>query len=189
MWLGRIFDDFRASAREMKRVRALCAAAMLTALQVILGALTVTLGPSIQITFDYLPLCALSMFFGPVPAMISGALADLLAFVIRPTGAFNPGFTISAALNGLIYGLFFYRKVFDKPWKMPLCALLSRLIAVVLCNICLNSVWLLWMYGKTAWTWIPGRVLKNVIEYPVSVVLLIAMQSTLNRIGHMIALK
>ncbi len=189
MWLARIFNDFRNSAREMERVRALCATAMLTALQVILGALTITVGPSIQITFDYLPLCALSMFFGPVPAMISGSLADLLAFVIRPTGAFNPGFTLSAALNGLIYGLFFYRKTFDKPWKLPLCAVLSRLIAVVLCNICLNSLWLLWMYGQTAWTWIPGRVIKNVIEYPVSVVLLLAMQSALGRISRIISLK
>ena len=189
MWFDRICDDFRHSAREMKRVRALCAAAMLTALQVILGALTITVGSSIQITFDYLPLCALSMFFGPVPAMISGALADLLSFLIRPTGAFNPGFTLSAALNGLIYGLFFYRKVFDKRWKLPLCALLSRLIAVIVCNICLNSVWLLWMYGQTAWTWIPTRVIKNVIEYPVSVVLLLAMQDALNRIARVISIK
>ena len=189
MWLHRIFNDFRMSAQELKRVRSLCAIALLTTLQIILGALTIPVGSSLQITFDYLPLCVLSMFFGPAPAMLSGALADLLSFLIRPTGAFNPGFMLSAALNGLIYGLFFYRKTFDKPWKLPLCAALSRLVAVVLCNIFLNSVWLLWMYGQTAWTWIPTRVIKNIIEYPVSVILLLALQSALTPIGRILSPK
>ena len=156
--------------------------AMLLALQIILGAATLQLDSSIQITFDYLPLCVTAMFFGPVPAMLSGALSDLLSFLIRPTGAFNPGFMLTAAANGLIYSLFFYQKSFDRPWKLILAAALSRLMAVVIGNIILNSLWLILMYGEGAWAWIPGRVLKNVIEYPVSVFLLFSLQSVMSRI-------
>lgn len=177
-----ISEAFRASAKELRRVRSLVTIAMLLALQIILGALTLQLDSSIQITFDYLPLCVTAMFFGPVPAMLSGALADLLSFIIRPTGAFNPGFMLTAAVNGLIYGLFFYKKNFDKPWKLLLAAALSRLIAVIIGNICLNSLWLILMYGQGAWAWIPGRILKNVIEYPVSVLLLFSLQGVMNRI-------
>ena len=177
-----ISEAFRASAKELRRVRSLVTIAMLLALQIILGALTLQLDSSIQITFDYLPLCVTAMFFGPVPAMLSGALADLLSFIIRPTGAFNPGFMLTAAVNGLIYGLFFYKKNFDKPWKLLLAAALSRLIAVIVGNICLNSLWLILMYGQGAWAWIPGRILKNVIEYPVSVLLLFSLQGVMNRI-------
>ncbi len=177
-----ISEAFRASAKELRRVRSLVTIAMLLALQIILGALTLQLDSSIQITFDYLPLCVTAMFFGPVPAILSGALADLLSFIIRPTGAFNPGFMLTAAVNGLIYGLFFYKKNFDKPWKLILSCALSRLIAVIIGNICLNSLWLILMYGQGAWAWIPGRILKNVIEYPVSVLLLFSLQGVMNRI-------
>ena len=39
---------------------------------------------------------------------VCGGLGDLIQFVIKPTGAYFPGWTISAALAGFIYGLFFY---------------------------------------------------------------------------------
>lgn len=182
MGINGIKEAFSTSAKELRRIRSLVTIAMLLALQIILGALTLQIDSSIQITFDYLPLCVTAMFFGPVPAMLSGALADLLSFLIRPTGAFNPGFMLTAAVNGLIYSLLFYKKNFDKPWKLILAAALSRLIAVILCNICLNSLWLILMYGQGAWAWIPGRILKNIIEYPVSVILLFSLQGVMNRI-------
>ena len=182
MGFHRIAENFRASAKELKRIRSLATVAMLLALQIILGALTLQIDSSIQITFDYLPLCVTAMFFGPVPALLSGGLADLLAFLIRPTGAFNPGFTLSSALGGLIYGLCFYKKSFDRPWKLILAAALARFAVAVVCNICLNSLWLILMYGQGAWAWIPGRIVKNLIEYPVSVVLLFSLQSVMNRI-------
>lgn len=182
MAFHRTIQNFRASAKEIRRVRALAMIAMLLALQIILGAMTLQLDSSIQITFDYLPLCVTAFFFGPVPAMLSGALSDLLSFLIRPTGAFHPGFMLTGALNGLIYGLFFYKISFDRPWKLILAAALSRLIAVTLCNICLNNLWLLQMYGTGMWARIPGRILKNIIEYPISVLLLLSLQSAMNRI-------
>ena len=182
MALHRTADLFRASAGELKRVRSLVSIAMLLALQIILGAMTLKIDSSIQITFDYLPLCVTAMFFGPVPAMLSGALSDLLSFLIRPTGAFNPGFMLTAAVNGLIYSLFFYQRTFGKPWKLLLSAALSRLIAVVIGNIALNSLWLILMYGQGAWAWIPGRIIKNIIEYPFSVFLLFSLQGIMNRI-------
>ena len=182
MALHHFTDHFRESAKELKRIRSLVTVAMLLTLQIILGTMTLQIDSSIQITFDYLPLCVTAMFFGPVPAMLSGALADLLSFLIRPTGAFNPGFMLTAAVNGLIYSLFFYKKLFDRPWKLILAAALSRLIAVIIGNICLNSLWLIWMYGEGAWAWIPGRIIKNIIEYPVSVALLFSLQGVMNRI-------
>ena len=178
MGLHGISEAFRASAKELRRVRSLVTIAMLLALQIILGALTLQLDSSIQITFDYLPLCAVSMLFGPVPAMLTGALSDLLAFLIRPTGAFNPGFTISAAVSGLLYSLFLYDQEPLKLWQL----ILARLIVVVVCNAVLNTAWLLLMYGAGAWAWIPGRLIKNAVEYPVSVALLWALHRLLIRI-------
>ena len=172
MDLRRISDNFRRSAQELKRIRPLVTIAMLLALQIILGMLTIPVGQSIQITFDYLPACVTAMLFGPVPAFLTGALADLISFVLRPTGAFHPGFMLSPALAGVIYSLFFYRRDPLRLWHF----ILARLLAAALCNVCLNSIWLLQLYGQTAWAWIPGRILKNAVELPVSIVLLAAVR-------------
>lgn len=172
MGLRRISDDFRHSAREMKRIRPLVTAAMLLALQIILGMLKIPIGQSIQITFDYLPACVTAMLFGPVPALLTGALADLIAFMLLPSGAFHPGFMLSSALAGLIYSLFFYRRDSVRLWQI----ILARLAAAAFCNVLLNSLWLIQLYGQSAWAWIPGRILKNAVELPISVVLLAAVQ-------------
>lgn len=171
----RLTNAFRRSAGNLRRIRPLAAVGMLTALQIILSMLTIQIGSSIQITFDYLPLAVVGMLFGPVPAMFTGALSDLIAFFIRPTGAFNPGFAVSAALSGLFYGLFLYEQNPVRMWQL----LVSRLLAVLVCNIGLNTLWLLLMYGSGAWAWIPGRILKNALEYPVSILLLWGVQRAL----------
>ena len=38
------------------------------------------------------------------------------------------------------------------------------------------------MYGEGMWASMPSRIIKNVIEYPVSVVLLFSLQGIMNRI-------
>jgi len=168
-------DDLRASARELKKIRSLATVGMLLAVQVILGLFTIPVSNSIHITFDYLPLCLTGVLFGPVPAMLTGALSDLIVFLIRPTGPFNPGFTLSAALSGLIYSLFLYRRE-----KIGVGAIaVSRLVVVVVCNVVLNSCWLLLLYGQGALAWIPGRILKNAVEYPISLVLTCSLMRVL----------
>lgn len=178
MYLRRIASGFSRSAMELKRVRSLATIGMLLALQVILGLLTIPIGSSIQISFEYLPLCMVSMLFGPVPAMLCGGLSDLIVFLIRPTGPFNPLFTLNAALAGLLYSLFLYGNQPVRPWRL----IVSRLAVVVLCNLCINTLLLVLIYGPGAWAWIPGRLLKNAVEYPVSLILLWAVQRLLNGI-------
>ncbi len=48
-------------------------------------------------------------FFGPVVGAVIGALIDVVGYFVHPTGPFFPGFTISNALIGTIYGLFYGR--------------------------------------------------------------------------------
>ncbi|MBQ2957803.1 MAG: folate family ECF transporter S component [Clostridia bacterium] len=179
---GRLKEDFIGSARMLRQPRCLALSGLMLALQVILGMSTIQIDSSIQITFDYLPLYVTAYLCGPVPAMLTGGLSDLIAFLIRPTGAFNPGFTLSAALSGLIYSLFVYRKDFDRPWMLMLSVALARLTVAAVCNVCLNSAWLILMYGQGALAWIPGRLLKNLIEYPISILLIHSLHRLIARI-------
>lgn len=177
-------NELTRSAKTLKSVRSLTVIGMLLAVQVILGLFTIPIGHSIQITFDYLPLWLTGLLFGPVPATLTGALSDLIVYLIRPTGPFNPGFTLSAALSGFIYGLLLYRR--DCSFRS---LAVSRLIAVVVCNVLLNSCWLLLLYGAGALLWIPGRILKNVIEYPVGLALMCALMRVLPTLRKSLAEK
>lgn len=66
-----------------------------------------------EITLTGLPIAAGGYLLGPWFGMIIGALIDVCGFLAAPKGAFFPGFTVSYALVGMIYGLFLYRKTWD----------------------------------------------------------------------------
>ena len=101
------------SALELKSVYGLAAAAMLLAIRVVLGlfanATLPMFGNTVKISAAFMPIAAAGAILGPIPAMLVGALGDVLSYLISPSGAYIPGFTISGALTGLIYGFAFYK--------------------------------------------------------------------------------
>ena len=160
-----VFSD---SSRELKRPRGLVTAAMLLAVQVALGLVaSIPLGPDIRISFGYLALSSAGALLGPAVAPINGALADLIGHFIRPTGPYFPGFTVTGLVSGLIYGLMLYRR--DVSLKRLLA---TKLLIDVICNLLLNTLWLNMLYGKAFFALLPARALKNLLQYPVDVLLL-----------------
>lgn len=101
----------KESFLELKKPSSLAVTAMLLALCVVLGIFgnftLAVFGNMVKIKFTFLPIAVAGALFGPVPAVLVGALGDVLAFILAPSGAYIPGFTVSAALTGLIYGCFF----------------------------------------------------------------------------------
>lgn len=62
--------------------------------------------PALRIGFGSLPVIIAGILFGPLVGGAVGMVADLIGFIINPMGgAYFPGFTVSAALNGVIPGL------------------------------------------------------------------------------------
>lgn len=69
--------------------------------------------PALRMGFGSIPLIMSGMMFGPLVGGITGVVADLIGYFINPMGgSFFPGFTISAALYGIISGLLF------KKWQI-----------------------------------------------------------------------
>lgn len=161
-------NAFIRSLRGMKTVRILATVAMLLAVQVILGLVAaIPLGNSIRISFGGLALSVTGALFGPVPAAINGALADILGSLIHPIGPYFPGFTLTGLLNGLIYGFVLYER---RPTLKRV--LLAKLLIDVICNLLLNTLWLDLLYGKAFFAILPARFLKNLLQYPVDVLML-----------------
>lgn len=104
---------FVDSAKELKKIYSLAAIAMLLALRVVLGmfanATLPMFGGTVKISGAFLPIAIAGAMFGPIPAALVGALGDVVSFLIAPGGAYIPGFTISGALTGLIYGFALYK--------------------------------------------------------------------------------
>ncbi len=83
--------------------------ALMIALGIVLNRIIPTT-PVFHITLDFLPMFIVGILFGPIWGAIAYGLVDLLANILMPYGAINPGITFSLMLLGLIYGFVFYKK-------------------------------------------------------------------------------
>lgn len=162
-------DDLAESAKNLKKTRVMVACAMLLAIEVVLNAtVSVYLFSYLRISFGFLAVAATAFLYGPSPAMLIAALSDVIVFLIRPAGPFFPGFTLNAALCGLVYGLAFYR-VKEANWTR---VLIAQAIVVVVLHISLNTLWLSMTLGKGFIALLPARALKNAVQYAIDVPLL-----------------
>ena len=157
---------FSDSLQELRKTRSLAVTAMLLAIAVILGFLAVQVTESIKISFAFLVDELVGMLFGPAVGGIFAGVLDILKLMLKPSGAYFPGFTLSAVLGGLIYGFAFYRK----PVSVKR-VFLANLIVKVFDNIILNSLWLHIMYGKALAALLPARIVSNAVMLPVDTAL------------------
>ena len=164
------------SARELKNTRALTLLAMLTALDAVLGLFTIPIGDYIRIGFGYLPIAVAGYYFGPIPGMMMGAVADVLQYLIKPSGAYFPGYTLSAMMVGFIFGVFLYRQ---KPTFRRI--FFSRLLSSLLFNFGLNSLWIYLTIGTPLPVLLTGRGLKALCSFPVELFLLFLILSFATR--------
>lgn len=63
--------------------------------------------PALRINFASIPLMLSGIILGPATGFISGAVADIINFMVKPGGPYFPGFTLVSALSGFIPGLIF----------------------------------------------------------------------------------
>lgn len=154
---------------QRKAVLRLTTSAMLLALSVILGFFKIPLSQVSEIRLQFLPVAAEGILFGPLYGGIVGGLSDILCYMVRPTGAFFPGFTISAVIQGMIYGLILHE---DHGLKRILLALV---LDTVIVSLILNPLWLMILYGNSFIVVFSARIIKVLIMFPINALFLIAI--------------
>lgn len=167
-----------ASINEFKNVKSVCVAAMMTAINTLIGAFKITISQFLVISFSSLAVAPCAMFCGPLLTATVGAIADVLKYLIRPDGPFFPGFTINEFIIGLIYGFLFY-KVSNITWKR---CLVARILVVLLINMFLTPLWLHILYGNPLLVLVGARVVKNIVLLPFDTALLYFVVKTTKRI-------
>ena len=96
--MERLATLFTGSFRQLKQVKTVTVCAMLGAVAIVLGSLSIELGSTLRIGFSGIPNEIVHMLFGPVVGSVFAGTMDILKYLIKPTGAFFPGFTLIAML-------------------------------------------------------------------------------------------
>ena len=162
------------SAKELKSVRKMVIMALLLALTLVSKLLVLPSGfGTLGFRFGLIFLSVAAMIGGPVPALLIGALSDILGFFLfeSGSGAFNPIFTLSAMLSCFIYGLCFYRTniSFTK-------CLIARIFVNFICNFLIEGFGQIMVYNyKFSWLYLTSLPKQVAYLIPQSIIIFIVL--------------
>ena len=146
------------------------------ALEIVLSKLVSVNLAFLRIGFGFLPIAIVAILYGPVWAGITYAIGDVIGGFLFPTGAFFPGFTLTAFLTGIIFGLILYRH------EVTFIRALAASAAVcLLCNLLLNTYWLTFILGKGFKILLASRAVKEIVAIPIMALLIVAVDKTVIR--------
>jgi ECF transporter S component (folate family) len=157
---------FSDSYKELKKLKTIVITALLMAIGIILGQFSIQISQSVKIGISFIATQMTANLFGPVVGGIMGGAADILKFIIRPTGPFLIGYTISAMLGPMIYGVMLYKKPISF-WRI----FLSKAVVAILINLLLGTFWSYHYFGAAFWAGIPAKLVQQVIQVPVQSVI------------------
>ncbi|MCF0158534.1 MAG: folate family ECF transporter S component [Veillonella sp.] len=133
----------------------------------------------IHITFGFIPTALFSIMHGPLRAGIMAGIASCIGMFFFGKGVFFPGFILSDFLTGAVYGYFLYKKpITIKTICIP------ELIVTICIHLGLNTLWLTIFYDKAMSAIFMGRLIKNIICFPLEVGLIFIIYKTLSKFIH-----
>jgi ECF transporter S component (folate family) len=143
--------------RKHSKITKLVVISFMITLEVLLTRIFAIFMPtSFRLSLGFLPVAMTSILYGPLWAGISYAMGDLIGMLIFPMGPYFPGFTLTAFLTGLTFGLVLYgRPVTFKR------TLLASLIVVVFLNLILDTFWLYLLFDQAVIALLPLRLVKS----------------------------
>ncbi len=176
---------WRLAAAEMKNGKMFVFAAMIVALRVALKSVSIPVAADLYIGVGFLANAFGSMVYGPVMALLSGAVSDTLGAVLFPKGTYFLPFILTEMAGSLIYALFLYRSEITVR-RVILCKFTVNLAV----NIVMTTP-IMWLYyrlvmGRNYEILNMMRILKNLVLFPIeAVVLTLFLRLMLPAIGKM----
>lgn len=146
--------------------------AMLIALEVVLSRLVAPINTQFsKISFAFVPVVIASYLYGVKGGVAVAGIADVIGAVLFPSGEFFPGFTLTAILQGLIFGFFLSRKFDDKLKNVFVRTLIPVLLSQILLSLLLNTYWLSYMYHSQFSALLVTRVVQTLVMTAVQAVI------------------
>lgn len=155
-------DRFSFSTQEIAVV------GVLMALGLALSRVSIPIGLTNRLSVGFIVTAMFGILYGPVVGGFAAAGVDLLtSFIFGQPGGFFIGFTFTAFMNGVIYGLFLHRK--HVTWKHVLGAVV---VQTIVSNIILNTLWVNLLYQTPVMVLLASRVPQNLIMAPIRFIVL-----------------
>lgn len=142
----------------------------LMALEIVLTRLFSFFLPFLRLGIGFLPISIVGILYGPIWAGSAYALGDLLGMFLFPSGPYFPGFTLSAFITGVTYGLILHKKPLT--WKRMFTASLIVCIGV---NLILDTFWLYIIMENGVLGILPARIFKSCIMIFIQPILIHAL--------------
>lgn len=165
----------------LRRTLKLVFAGLLVGMGVVLTRYLSIETPILRIGFSFIAIAMAGVLLGPAYAGVVGALIDVVGYVLKPSGPYFPGFTVSGVLHGLTYGLLLYRR---RPafWRV----VLASFISAFLIGGFVTSFWLTILQSNTLvpgvyWSIFATRAVPALAMFPVQLVVIFALWKALQR--------
>lgn len=166
--MNHIASIFKDSWNELKNVRSLTGLSLLLALSVLLSFFfRLELGTALKVGVAFIATALMGALYGPVAAGLAAGVGDILKYLIKPTGPYFFGFTLTAILAGMVYGLFLYKGKTSLPRIIA-----AKTIINLAINGLLSTYWLTMLYGKSYRVMLWPRLVKNAGMLPIEITLL-----------------
>lgn len=161
--------------------QSLVAMGLLIAINIVLSRFVTIQAWNLRIGFGFLPIVIAAITLGPIKTGTVAAIADVIGATLFPAGTFFPGFTLTAFLIGVVYGVFLYRD--QNKWKVLIAVGIHQCIL----SLFLNTLWLSILYGSPYWLLLTTRLMQTAIMIPIELVCIGALCN--RRISRLLALK
>ena len=135
--------------------------ALLLALEIVLSRFLSISTPVVKIGFSFIPIAMVAMLYGPLWAGCTAALADFLGAIMFPIGPYFPGFTLTAALTGLLFGLCLHGG--EQRWYRPV---LAAVLNCVLISYLANSAMIAFITGNSVRSMLAARAIQLTVMLP-----------------------
>ena len=128
--------------KDLMKTGNLAVIAMLIAANVVLSRFLSFNVWNLKIGFTFVTVVFAAYLFGPIAAALVGGLGGLIGALPFSIGPYFPGFTLTAVLTGICFGVFLYKKTSFA--KICSCVAINELIGSAL----LNTLWIAVLYGS-----------------------------------------
>jgi len=129
----------------------------------------------ITIGFSFVPIMLAAIMLDWRHTVFISTISDIIGALLFPSGSFFFGFTISAFLTGLIYGLILHQKEFKINKSFIIRLIISTFLVTALINGLLNTIWVMMITKNASTLIIPIRILKQLVMIPIKIITILGI--------------
>lgn len=161
----------------MSKIKKIVLSSMLLAILIIFSRFISIKTEILVISLSFIPIIMSAIWLGYKYSALIALLGDLIGAILFPFGPYFPGFTLSATISGIIYGIFLYNKGSQLTSKRLIIRLiLSSMLVLFGVNIFLTSFWIHILYGKAYIVVIASRAITQLVMLPLQVITIYAIE-------------